>query len=212
MDAVATLEAEVRELVRLRGIDPHRDTGAFAQLVDSAVSDLEGRLSREGRPGLVDPDAAARAVLDSVSGLGPLQVYLDDPEVEEVWINSPSSVFVGRGGTSELTTTILSAGDVRDLVERMLKPSGRRVDLSSPFVDATLADGSRLHVVIPDVSREHWLVNIRKHVVRADSLADLVELGTLTAPAAAFLRAAVTVGLNLLVSGATQSGKTTLDK
>jgi pilus assembly protein CpaF len=99
---------------------------------------------------------------------------------------------------------------VRDLVERMLKSSGRRVDLSSPFVDATLPDGSRLHVVIPDITREHWAVNIRKFVVRADSLDDLVRLGTLTARAARFLEAAVVAGLNVLVSGGTQAGKTTL--
>ncbi|HET7397785.1 MAG TPA: ATPase, T2SS/T4P/T4SS family, partial [Intrasporangium sp.] len=111
---------------------------------------------------------------------------------------------------AELTTTILTADDVRDLVERMLKTSGRRVDLSSPFVDATLPDGSRLHVVIPDIAREHWQVNIRKFVVRADHLDDLVRLGTLTRQAAAFLGAAVASGLNILVAGGTQAGKTTL--
>jgi len=99
---------------------------------------------------------------------------------------------------------------VRDLVERMLKASGRRVDLSSPFVDATLPDGSRLHVVIPDVTREHWAVNIRKFVVRARHLDDLVRLGTLTPHAAAFLHASVRAGLNVLVAGGTQAGKTTM--
>jgi pilus assembly protein CpaF len=92
----------------------------------------------------------------------------------------------------------------------MLKSSGRRVDLSSPFVDAMLSDGSRLHVVIPDVTREHWAVNIRKFVVKADQLDDLVRLGTVTAPAAAFLAAAAASGLNILVAGGTQAGKTTL--
>ncbi len=92
----------------------------------------------------------------------------------------------------------------------MLKSSGRRVDLSSPFVDATLPDGSRLHVVIPDITREHWHINIRKFVVRADRLDDLVRLGTLTRQAARFLQAAVGAGLNVLVSGGTQAGKTTL--
>lgn len=76
----------------------------------------------------------------------------------------PSKIFIARAGVAELTTTILTADEIRDLVERMLKTSGRRVDLSSPFVDATLADGSRLHVVIPDITREHWSVNIRKFV------------------------------------------------
>ena len=78
-------------------------------------------------------------MLDAVAGLGPLQPYLDDPEVEEIWINEPGRVFVARHGVPELTTTVLTADQVRDLVERMLKPSGRRLDLSSPFVDAMLA-------------------------------------------------------------------------
>ncbi|GAA2169269.1 CpaF family protein [Pedococcus bigeumensis] len=123
---------------------------------------------------------------------------------------APSKVFVARGGVAELTTTMLTADGVRDLVERMLKTSGRRVDLSSPFVDAVLPDGSRLHVVIPDITRRHWSVNVRKFVVRAAHLDDLVGLGTLTAHAARFLGAAVASGLNILVAGGTQAGKTTL--
>lgn len=128
----------------------------------------------------------------------------------ESWINSPAKVFVARRGVPELTTTILTAGQVRDLVERMLKASGRRLDLSSPFVDASLPGGERLHVVIPDVTREHMAVNIRKHLVRADHLDHLVRLGSLTTHAAAFLDASVRAGLNVLVSGATQAGKTTM--
>ena len=88
-----------------------------------------------------------------MAGFGPLQRYLDDPRIEEIWINEPGRVFVAKRGRSELTTTILSAGQVEDLVEKMLKSSGRRVDLSTPFVDAMLPDGSRLHVVISAVKR-----------------------------------------------------------
>jgi len=91
----------------------------------------------------------------------------------------------------------------------MLRSSGRRVDLSSPFVDATLQDGSRLHVVIPDITKDHWHVNIRKFVVKADHLDDLVRLGTVTRQAAKFLEACVVAGLNILVAGGTQAGKTT---
>jgi len=91
----------------------------------------------------------------------------------------------------------------------MLRSSGRRVDLSSPFVDATLLDGSRLHVVIPDITKDHWHVNIRKFVVKANHLDDLVRLGTVTRQAAKFLEACVVAGLNILVAGGTQAGKTT---
>ncbi len=163
-----------------------------------------------GMPVLADVDATSRAVWDTVAGYGPLQQYFDDASVEEIWVNEPSRVFVARHGVAELTTTLLSHDQVRDLVERMLKSSGRRVDLSSPFVDAVLPDGSRLHVVIPDITRDHWHVNIRKFVVRADHLEDLVRLGTLTAQAARFLEACVVAGLNILVAGGTQAGKTTL--
>jgi pilus assembly protein CpaF len=210
VDAVRTLEGEVRELIRRSGLDPQRDEGAVRRLVRDAVTDYDSRSMHGGLPVLSDLDAASKAVWDTVAGYGPLQQYFDDPSVEEIWVNEPSRVFVARGGVAELTTTLLTHEQVRDLVERMLKSSGRRVDLSSPFVDAVLTDGSRLHVVIPDITREHWYVNVRKFVVRADSLDDLVHLGTLTSQAARFLEAAVVSGLNILVAGGTQAGKTTL--
>lgn len=210
MDAVAIVSDEVREIIRRRGIDPGRDAKDVRRLVEDAVAGYDERTLTRALPPLVDAEGAVKQVLDAVVGFGPLQQFLDDPAVEEIWINEPGKVFVARSGASELTTTILTAEDVRDLVERMLKSSGRRVDLSSPFVDATLPDGSRLHVVIPDITRAHMAVNIRKFVVRAAGLAELVDLGTLTRQAAEFLEAAVTVGLNILVSGGTQAGKTTM--
>jgi len=210
VDALAIVRGEVEELIRRSGLDPARDPAAVRQLVRDAVKDYDARSVHGGMPYIDDIDRASRAVWDGVAGYGPLQKYFDDPEIEEIWINQPSRVFVARGGTAELTNTVLTRDEVRDLVERMLKSSGRRVDLSSPFVDATLPDGSRLHVVIPDITREDWLVNVRKFVVRADRLDDLVRLGTLTPQAARFLEAAVVAGLNILVAGGTQAGKTTL--
>ena len=117
---------------------------------------------------------------------------------------------MARSGRPELTTTILEDEDLRVLVERMLRVSGRRLDLSSPFVDAQMPDGERLHVVIPPITARHWAVNIRKHSSRAWRTADLVRLGSLTPRVAAFLDASVQAGLNILVSGATQAGKTTM--
>ncbi len=207
MDAVGTVESEVRELIRRSGLDPTSDLREMRQLVHDAVADYDERSLHGGLPALADLGEATKSVLDAVAGFGPLQRYLEDSTIEEIWINEPSKVFVARGGTAELTNTILTADEVRDLVERMLKSSGRRVDLSSPFVDATLPDGSRLHVVIPDITRENWIVNIRKFVVKADHLEDLVRLGTLTRPAARFLDAAVVAGLNILVAGGTQAGR-----
>jgi pilus assembly protein CpaF len=210
VDAITVVEDEVRELVRRRGLDPAQDVTAIRRLVDDVIADYDERTLTGAMPALADRGTAARSVYDAVAGFGPLQPYLDDPEVEEIWINDPGRVFIARRGRSELTTTILRATEIRDLVEKMLKTSGRRVDLSTPFVDATLPDGSRLHVVIPDITRKHWAVNIRKFVLTAHSLDELVELGTLTAAAARFLDAAVVAGLNIIVAGGTQAGKTTL--
>ena len=208
--AVGVLEGEVRELVRRRGVDPVRDRTAVDQLVRDVVADYETRSAIGVVTPLADPDAAGRAVIDAVAGLGPLQPYLDDPEIEEIWVNEPGRVFVARRGRSELTTTILAPGELADLVERMLRTSGRRIDMSTPFVDAMMPDGSRLHVVIPDITRRHMAVNIRKFVLQAHSLDELVGLGTVTPHAARFLEGAVAAGLNILVSGGTQAGKTTL--
>lgn len=141
---------------------------------------------------------------------GPLQPLLDDTSIEEVWINAPDRVFVARGGRSELTSLVLTDGQVRDLVERMLRGTGRRLDLSNPFVDATLPDGSRLHAVIPDIVPSHWSVNIRKFIARATTVAELAVGGLMTQQAAQFLHACVVSGLNIMVAGGTGAGKTTL--
>ncbi len=211
MDAIGVVEREVREQVRARGLDPAADPAGVRRLVADVVAAYDERSLSGSLPTLTgDMNVTARQVFDSVAGFGPLQRYLDDPTVEEIWVNDPGKVFVARAGRSELTTTILTADTVRDLVERMLKCSGRRVDLSTPFVDATLPDGSRLHVVIPEVTREHWAVNIRKFVAPMRHLDALVTLGSLSAQAAAFLDAAVGAGLNILVSGGVGAGKTTL--
>ncbi len=210
MDAAAVVESEVRDRVRVRGIDPLADPGSVRVVVDEVLADYAERSLGSTVVPLADGEQVARDIVDAVAGLGPLQQYLDDPAVEELWINAPGRVFIARGGHSELTSTILTREQVRDLVERMLRPSNRRVDLSSPFVDATLPDGSRIHVVIPDVTREHWAVNVRKFVVRAERLEQLVGLGTLSEHAARFLEACVIAGQNIIVSGGTQAGKTTL--
>lgn len=210
MDAVDIVEDEVRELIRRRGLDPSSEAAAIRLLVEDVVADYDERTLVSSLPPLLDKPAAMRAVYDAVVGFGPLQRYLDDPVVEEIWVNEPGRVFVAKRGRSELTNTILTSSQVRDIIEKMLKSSGRRVDLSTPFVDAMLPDGSRLHVVIPDITREHWAVNIRKFVLSAHSLDELIELGSITTQAARFLEAAVASGLNVIVAGGTQAGKTTL--
>ncbi|MPZ69241.1 MAG: CpaF family protein [Actinobacteria bacterium] len=208
---LSIVEDEVRELVRRQGLDPSRDGPALlSSLVDEVIGDYETRTQASSLPRISDRDTLKRRVLDRVAGLGPLQPLLDDPAVEEIWINGPGRVFCVREGYHQLTSILLNDGEIRHLVERMLRASGRRLDLSMPFVDATLTDGSRLHVAIPDITRKHWAVNVRKFVLRAHRLEELVRLGSLDQPAADFLEASVKAGLNIVVGGGTQSGKTTL--
>ena len=136
--------------------------------------------------------------------------FISDPEIEEIWINAPERVFVARNGRSELTNLLLTGDEVRNIVERALMWSGRRLDLSQPFVDAKLPDGSRLHVTIPEITAEHWAVNIRKHLMRHMDLNNLAELNVMTTEISDFLRHEVESAKNILVCGGTQAGKTTL--
>ncbi len=208
--ALAFITDRVRERVRMDGVDLAGDHGLASRYVAAEVQRYTERALGGSVPLLADEAQATKHIVASITGFGVLQDLLDDPAIEEIWINGPERVFVARGGVPELTDIHLTATEVRDLVERMLQSTGRRVDLSSPFVDASLPDGSRLHVVIPDVTQKHWAVNIRKFSKRIRDLSRLVTLGSLTRESAAFLRMCVLSGQNILVSGATQSGKTTM--
>lgn len=198
------LESRVRGHIRRDGIDPLVDSERVLRLIEQEAAEV--LLSHP----VGDTRVMIRDVHHAVAGFGPLQRLFDDPTVEEIWINEPNRVFVAREGRSILTDVSLGESEVRSLVERMLRTSGRRLDLSEPFVDAMLPDGSRLHVAIPDVTRRHWVVNIRKFIVRPRHIRDLVPRGTLTEHAAQFLDASVRAGLNVVVAGSTQAGKTTL--
>jgi pilus assembly protein CpaF len=204
------LDTQVRAAVRRDGVDPQREAHLVRTIAEQLVRAHDERSLTGAVAPVPDPDGVVGELVARVSGFGALQTYLDDPQVEEIWINEPSRVFVARSGRHELTNTILTKDEVLELVERMLKQSGRRLDRSSPFVDARLPEGHRLHVVLEGISSDFSAVNIRKFVVRASRLADLVELGSLTEQAARFLDAAVRAGLNVIVAGGTQAGKTTL--
>lgn len=141
---------------------------------------------------------------------GPIADLIADPSVEEIWINSPQRIFVARGGKSQLINLVLTSDAVKQLVDRALIWSGRRLDLSQPFVDARLPDGSRLHVAIPEVTAEHWAVNIRKHLMRQKTLHELAAMEVMSLQIAELLSLSVKNGENILVSGGTQAGKTTL--
>ena len=200
--------ARIVEAVRSR-VSAEGTTGEVDAL-PRMVTDEIARVGDSGAFGVFDETGLRESVMAQLRGLGALQPFMDDPEIEEIWINSPDRIFVARSGVAELTDLQMTAEQVRDLVERMLNATGRRVDLASPFVDASLPDGSRLHVTIPDITSKHWAVNIRKFSRSVRSLGHLVEGGSLSQSAAEFLRMCVLARANILVSGATQAGKTTM--
>jgi pilus assembly protein CpaF len=206
---VESLDQRVREAVRREGVDPQSEAVVVRRLAEAVVRAHDERSLTGVVAPVSDVDSMVGELVSRVAGFGPLQAFLDDPAVEEIWINDPSRVFVARRGRHELTNLMLTRAQVAELVERMLKSSGRRIDVSRPFVDAMLPEGHRLHVVLEGISRGWTAVNIRKFVLTAARLHDLVELGSLTAQAAAFLEASVRAGLNVLVAGSTQAGNPT---
>ncbi|GAA4697141.1 hypothetical protein GCM10023349_11160 [Nocardioides conyzicola] len=209
-ELVEELDQQVREHVRREGVDPQREAALVRRIAEGVVRAHDDRSLTGVVAPVADVGVMVGELVARVSGFGPLQPFLDDDSVEEVWINDPSRVFIARNGRHELTTLVLTSAQVQELVERMLKSSGRRIDMSSPFVDAMLPEGHRLHVVLEGISRGFSAVNIRKFVLRAGRLGQLVELGSMTPAAAAFLEASVRAGLNILVAGSTQAGKTTM--
>ncbi|MFT4307197.1 MAG: ATPase, T2SS/T4P/T4SS family [Microbacterium sp.] len=208
--APAVLTERVRERLRRDGTDPTRDPETAARVVRAELQRHNDTALARGGATIDDEAGCVRDVLAAVGGYGPLQPYLDDPTIEEIWLNGPDRVYAARSGMRERLPLSLSDTVVSDLVERMLHATGRRVDLSQPFVDASLPDGSRLHVVITGITRRHWAVNIRKFLPAYRTLDQLVDAGSMPAAAAATLAEAMRAGSSVLVSGATHAGKTTL--
>ena len=155
-------------------------------------------------------DGSQSSATSEIAPYGALQPLIEDRDIEEIWINSPQRIYIARGGKSELTNIVLTSQELQSIMDRVLMWCGRRIDLSHPFVDARLPDGSRLHIAIPEITAEHWAVNIRKHLMRGKSLQNLVDLDVMSGDISEFLIAAVQSRKNILVSGSTQAGKTTL--
>jgi pilus assembly protein CpaF len=151
-------------------------------------------------------------VSDEVVGLGPVERLLKDPEVSEVMVNGADDVYVERKGRIEKVETLLFEGEeqVLHLIERIVSPLGLRVDESSPYVDARLPDGSRVNAIVPPLSLCGPVVTIRKFALRPFGPEDLVRMGSLTEPMIEFLAASVRGKANIVVSGGTGTGKTTL--
>jgi pilus assembly protein CpaF len=175
--------------------------GAVAELVDEYAAVLSERRRARIR----------ELILRDTVGLGPLEQLLADPAVTEVMVNGADAVYVERGGRIEPTDVrFASEGALRDAIERILAPLGRRVDELSPMADARLADGSRVNVVIPPLSVDGPALSIRRFTAARPGPDELVASGTLTAELRDLLAAAVRARRSILISGGTGAGKTTL--
>jgi pilus assembly protein CpaF len=213
MDARRRNLEEVAGDLRARLIEGRREAAASGgraeQGLDEQVRDLVEReaslLCAEDREALV-----ARILRDTV-GLGPLEDLLADPTVEEVMVNGPHQVYVERSGRIEAVDAVFADEDeLRNAIERILAPLGRRIDELSPMVDARLADGSRVNAVIPPLAIDGPALSIRRFGTTRPGPRDLVELGTLTEDQLRLLEGAVGDRRSVLISGGTGSGKTTL--
>jgi pilus assembly protein CpaF len=204
---VATADRAIRRRVHERLVGSE----AVEHLVVAPPGELRHRLGallHEVEP-LLAPDRHARLVrelTDEVSGLGPLEPLLADPDVTEVMVNGAGPCFVERHGRLEAVDVTLDGDTARRIVERVIAPLGLRLDRASPMVDARLPDGSRLHAVIPPLAIDGPCVTIRRFGARTVPLTDFDVGGD----GVAFLTGAVRAGWNVLVAGGTSSGKTTL--
>jgi pilus assembly protein CpaF len=149
-------------------------------------------------------------IIAEALGLGPLEDLMAQPDVSEIMVNGPDRIFVERNGKLELTAKrFANAQQLRLVIERIIAPLGRRVDESSPMVDARLPDGSRVNVIIEPLALNGATVSIRRFGTRKLEIEDLVRLGAVSPQVVSLLRAAIQARLNVVVSGGTGSGKTT---
>lgn len=158
-----------------------------------------------------DQGVLEKELLDEIAGYGPLQSLLEDPAVNDILINGPTSIFIERNGVLEKTKLrFLDDRHVLRVIRRMISPLGRRIDESSPLVDGRLPDGSRINAIVPPLSLEGPCLSIRKFRQEALTEEDLINSGSISRDAMEFLKSAVNKRRNILISGATGSGKTTL--
>ncbi len=194
-------------------LDPNKLEGLGKEKAREAVEQAARTLIAQEMPGIVGTtrDELVSAVADEVLGLGPLEPLLRDASISEVMVNHPDTVFYEKEGRLYLSSVRFRDDQhIMRIVERIVAPLGRRVDESSPMVDARLADGSRVNVIIPPVAPKSPTITIRKFRTDKMTFSDLVATGALTNELAEFFRACVQAKLNIIISGGTGSGKTTM--
>jgi pilus assembly protein CpaF len=205
-------EAKYRVQNRLiNELDPKLDLSNQVE-VRRQIEELFGKIADEEGLALTRAERVRmlEQITDEILGLGPLEPLLRDETITEVMVNGPQQVYIEREGRLELTNvTFQNDEHVMKIIQRIIAPIGRRVDESSPMVDARLADGSRVNAVIPPLSLVGPVITIRKFAATPFTVEDLIRFGTATAEMFEFLEACVQARLNIFVSGGTGSGKTT---
>ncbi|MBN8555045.1 MAG: CpaF family protein, partial [Deltaproteobacteria bacterium] len=197
MDAVA-LERDPKKKEELRGKAAH----AIQRLLEEEAKDIEGRSDRA---------QLAKDILDEVLGLGPIEPLLENGEISEIMVNGRDQIFIERKGKLVLTDYRFTTDkQLLGCIERIVSPIGRRVDEKTPLCDARLKDGSRINIIISPLSLKGPIITIRKFFKEKLTINDLVKFNSLTDEMADFMRSAVEAHLNIIVSGGTGTGKTTL--
>ncbi len=196
----------------LAGLDPQMDVTrvndvrrTIQELFEQILNEENIVLSRPERARLFEQIAA------EILGLGPLQPLLEDETITEIMVNGAKNVYIERKGKIVRVPVSFESNDhVMRIIDRIVSPLGRRIDESSPYVDARLPDGSRVNIIIPPVSLVGPVITIRKFFKHPITLEQLIQFGTATEESLEFLRACVEARINLVISGGTGSGKTTL--
>jgi pilus assembly protein CpaF len=208
VDAYHEIRRQALERIDGSGVDPERDTGRLVDLLRSTVDEYQRNAHLgEGRS-LADPEATLRRLIQSVSSNGPLGELLDRDDIEEVFIEGDRVTYLEAGGLLRGVDTPSSEQENRQVIERLIAGTDRRLDASNPVSQARILDGSaRLTAVIPPVS-DRLSATIRRYALRRETLASLVELGSLSESAAGFLSAAMHSSSSVIVSGPPGAGKT----
>jgi pilus assembly protein CpaF len=192
-------------LTSLEALDQETLRFQIRQIISGLIAEESIPLSEVERASLEDE------VLNETFGLGPIEPYLHDPDVSDILVNTHGQVYIERYGLLERTDTRFDDDEhLMKIIDRIVSRVGRRVDESSPMVDARLPDGSRVNAIIPPLAVDGPILSIRRFGVKTLDISDLLQLGSLTEGMVQLLQAVIKARLNMLIAGGTGSGKTTL--
>jgi pilus assembly protein CpaF len=184
--------------------DEHKVNAQIADIVDETLKEKEIYISRTEKQDIIN------YIIDETVGFGPISKFLMDEGISEVMVNGPKQVYVERNGKLHMTDACFEDNKhVMRIIEKIVSPLGRRIDESSPMVDARLPDGSRVNAIIPPLALDGPTITIRKFAKKPLEISNLIGYGTLTPEMALFIEACIKARLNIVVSGGTGSGKTT---